>query len=78
MPLPNPLLAPLLRWLGRLSYPKLFVVAAALFLLTLLVPDPLPFVDEILLGIGTLLIAGRKRPREEAGGRVIEGKARRG
>lgn len=76
--MPNPLLAPLMRWLGRLSYPKLFVVAAALFLLTLLMPDPLPFVDEILLGIGTLLIARRKRPREEAGHRVIDGQARRG
>jgi len=66
-----------MRWLGRLSYPKLFVVASALFLLTLFMPDPLPFGAEILLGIGALLIARRKRPREEPG-RIIEGRARRG
>src|SRR3546814_5644492 len=29
--MPNPLLAPLMRWFGRLSYPKLFLLTAALF-----------------------------------------------
>ena len=29
------LLGPMLRWLGRLSYPRLFAVTAALFALTL-------------------------------------------
>jgi len=75
----NPILAPLLAWLGRLSHPKLFMVAAVLFAATLIVPDPLPFVDELLLGIGTLLIARRKRdPEPPADGRVIDGEARRG
>ena len=78
MPVRNPLLAPLMRWLGRLSHPKLFMVAAGLFLLTLFVPDPVPFIDEVLLGIGALLLAGRKRPPEAPRGRVIEGEARRG
>lgn len=74
---PNPFLAPLMRWLGRLSHPRLFLVAAGLFFLTLVVPDPIPFVDEILLGIGALLIAGRKRPPTDAGARIIDGEARR-
>ncbi len=56
----NPLLLPVLRWFGRLSYPKLFALTASLFALTVVVPDPIPFVDELLLGLGTLLLASRK------------------
>ena len=41
------LLAPLLRWLTRLSFPRLFMVTATLFALTLVIPDPIPFVDEL-------------------------------
>ena len=67
-----------MRWLGRLSYPRLFLVAAGLFLLTLFVPDPLPFVDELLLGVGALLVARRKRTPDAPPGRVIDGQARRG
>lgn len=55
------LLAPLLRWLGRLSYPRLFLVTATLFVLTVFIPDPIPLVDELLLGLGTLLLARWKR-----------------
>lgn len=76
--MPNPILAPLLAWLGRLSYPKLFVVAAALFVANVFLPDPLPFVDELLLGIGALMISRRKRRPDPPGGRVIDGEARRG
>lgn len=60
------LMGPLLRWLGRLSYPRLFAVTAALFALSLVVPDPVPLVDELLLGLGTLLLARRKRPETAA------------
>ena len=75
------LLAPLLRWVGRLSYPRLFMVTAALFALTLLIPDPIPFVDELLLGLGTLLLANWKRrggPGPAGDGRPpIDGESRR-
>ena len=76
--MPNPILAPVFRWLGRLSHPKLFLVAAALFTLSLVVPDPLPFVDELLLGIGALLVARRKRRPDGPKAGVIDGEARRG
>lgn len=56
----NPLLAPLMGFLGRLSYPRLFVVTAALFVVDLLIPDFVPLADEILLGLGTLLLANWK------------------
>lgn len=58
----NPLLLPVLGWARRLRFPTLFKVTAALFAVTLVVPDPIPFVDELLLGMGTLLLAGWKRP----------------
>ncbi|MEI2455692.1 DUF6116 family protein [Lysobacter firmicutimachus] len=62
----NPLLAPLMGFLGRLSYPRLFMVTAALFALDVVVPDFVPFADELLLGLGTLLLANwknRKSPQ---------------
>lgn len=74
--MPNPLLIPVLRWFGKLSYPKLFLFTGALFLLNLVIPDPFPFVDELLLGLGTLLLANRKR-REAGPGATIDGEAER-
>ena len=50
----NPLLAPLLGFFGRLSYPRLFALTVALFALDVLIPDMVPFADELLLGLGTL------------------------
>ena len=56
--------------LARLRFPTLFVMTGALFLLDLLVPDLLPFADEILLGLGTALLATlRRRPSSRAAGR---------
>lgn len=72
--MPSPLLVPLLAFARRLRYPTLFKVAAGLFLLTLVVPDPIPFVDEILLGLGTLLLANWKN-RDAPPSKVIEGEA---
>lgn len=54
------LLGPFLAWARKLKYPALFKLVAGLFVLTLLVPDPIPMVDEILLALGTLLLANWK------------------
>ncbi len=62
----NPLISPLLRFLGRLSYPRLFVLTAVLFALDVVIPDFIPFVDEILLGLGTLLLANWKKRKDPA------------
>jgi len=56
---------PLLGWARRLKFPWLLALTASLFAVTLVVPDPLPFVDEILLGLGTLLFASLKQRRAE-------------
>jgi|TARA_B110000116_G_scaffold19044_1_gene15200 hypothetical protein len=51
-------------WLSRLRSWQLFLVAAALFVADLLIPDPIPFVDEIMLALTTLLLARWKGRRE--------------
>ncbi|QQP97630.1 DUF6116 family protein [Lysobacter enzymogenes] len=62
----NPLLAPLMGFLGRLSYPRLFLITAGLFALDLVIPDFIPFIDELLLGLGTLLLANWKNRKQPA------------
>lgn len=57
MKLPKFLLLPVLGWAQRLRYPTLFKITAVLFLLTLVVPDPIILLDEIVLGLGTLLLS---------------------
>ena len=62
--MPNPVLLPLLDWARKLRYPTLFKITAALFVVTLFLPDPVPFVGEILFGLGTLLLANWKRRKD--------------
>ena len=59
----NLLLGPVFRFAGRLRFPVLFMVTATLFVVDLLVPDFIPFADELLLGLGTVLLASWKRRR---------------
>ena len=51
------------RFLAGLATPRLFLVAATLFGLDLLIPDFIPFVDEALLLMVTLIFTRRKTPR---------------
>lgn len=62
----SPLLLPLLNWARKLRYPTLFKITVALFAVTLFVPDPIPFVDEALLALGTLLLASWKHRKQPA------------
>ena len=57
----NPIKRALLAYAGRLRFPTLFLVALTLFAIDMVVPDPIPFVDEILLGLSTLLFASWRR-----------------
>ncbi|MGE8280409.1 MAG: DUF6116 family protein [Stenotrophomonas sp.] len=57
---------PVMEWARKLRYPTLFKLTAGLFLITLVLPDPIPFVDEILFGMGTLLLANWKRRNDPA------------
>ena len=55
------LLGQLLRFAAGLRFPRLLAVTAALFILDLLIPDMIPFADEILLGLLSLLLASLKK-----------------
>ena len=61
----NPIVALVSRFAAKLRYPQLFLVTAALFVLDLVIPDVIPFADELLLGLGTLLLAGLKKRKDE-------------
>ena len=65
-----PLLAPLFSFAERLRFPTLFWITLALFLIDVAIPDIVPFVDEVLLGLGTLLLT---RFRRERGGAARRG-----
>jgi len=58
----------LLRFAERLRFPHLFLLTLVLFILDLILPDPVPFIDEILLGLATLLFASFRK-RAEGGQR---------
>ena len=57
----NPLTSRLLGWAEGLRFPKLAMITTALFVADLLIPDFIPFIDEILLGLGTLLLTNLRR-----------------
>jgi hypothetical protein len=50
-----------LQYAARLRYPKLLALSLALFIADLIIPDIIPFADEILLGLISLLLAGLKK-----------------
>ena len=54
----------LFAWLSRLRSWQLFLLAGALFVTDLVVPDPIPLIDEIMLGLATLLLGRWKRRRD--------------
>jgi hypothetical protein len=51
----------LMRFAAGLRFPKLLAITAALFILDLIIPDMIPFADEILLGLLSLLLASLKK-----------------
>ena len=73
----TPLIAAVLRFADGLKFKQLFLVTAALFLVNLLIPDPIPFLDELVLGLLMLMFAswkkngGQKAPPADPS--VIEG-----
>jgi hypothetical protein len=54
-----------MRYASNLRFPRLLAVTAALFVIDLLFPDVVPFVDEILLGLISLVLASLKKRGSE-------------
>jgi len=50
----------------RMKFPQLFGLVAALFVIDLLVPDVIPFIDEIILALMTVML-GMWRERADPG-----------
>ena len=57
----NPVTSRLLGWAEGLRFPRLAMITAGLFVADLLSPDFIPFIDEILLGLATLLLGNLRR-----------------
>ena len=51
------------RFAAGLRFPTLFGLVAGLFVLDFVIPDLIPFADEILLGFGTVLLGSLRRRR---------------
>ena len=68
----SPLTGPFLAFAARLRFPTLFWITGGLFLVDLLIPDLIPFADEILLGLATLILSNWQKPVGNERGSVIE------
>jgi hypothetical protein len=57
-----------LRWASGLRFPYLFLLTTTLFVFNMFVPDVLPVVDELIMGLAAMTLASlRKKPGEERG-----------
>lgn len=63
--MPGPVNSLVQRYAGRLRYPRLLLLMLTLFSADLVFPDAVPFVDEILLGLGTVLLGSLRKRRSE-------------
>ena len=62
-----------LAYANQLKYKKLFLLILSLFVIDLLVPDMIPMIDEIILGLLAILLASWKKGNEqEKQGTLIE------
>ena len=62
----SPLTTLVQRFLPRLKYPYLFLILGGLFLADLVIPDPIPILDELLLAILTFVAASFRTRREDS------------
>jgi hypothetical protein len=58
-----PIITALLQYADRLRFRQLFLLTAALFVIDLLIPDIIPFADELLLGLLTLLFGSWRKAK---------------
>lgn len=71
---PSLLIAAFLNFANKLKFRNLFILISILFIVNLLIPDFIPFIDEIILGLMAIILANLKDERKlENKGNVIEG-----
>jgi len=74
--MPSPVSSLVQQIASRFRYPQLFFATLILFLVDLVVPDFIPFADEILLGLLTVIL-GSLRPERSGGADGAEAEAER-
>jgi hypothetical protein len=57
----------LMRWASRLRFPYLLALTVVLFVFNLFVPDALPLIDEVIMGLIAALLASLKKPAQKTG-----------
>jgi hypothetical protein len=60
-----PIIAAILKFADRLRFRQLFLLTATLFFVDLLIPDLIPFADELILGLLTILFATWRKPKQQ-------------
>jgi hypothetical protein len=81
--MPNPATGPLMGFASRLKFPTLFFITLGLWALNMVIPDPVPLIDELVLGLLTLMLATWKNRKEppatppDRAGVTIDGESRR-
>ncbi|MBW8366488.1 MAG: hypothetical protein K0M70_01320 [Arenimonas sp.] len=78
----NPVTGPLMAFASRLRFPTLFFITLGLWAVNMVVPDPIPLIDEIVMGLLTLMLATWKKRKQAPGeaaraGVTIDGESRR-
>lgn len=64
-----------LAYANKLKFRNLFLIVIGLFVIDLLVPDFIPLIDEIILGLLAIILANWKKERrqDKEEGNLIEG-----
>lgn len=71
---PSVLIAAFLAFANKLKFRNLFIFVIGLFALDLVIPDFIPLIDEIILGLLAIILANWKKERKhEKEGNLIEG-----
>jgi hypothetical protein len=71
---PSALLKMFMAFANDLKFGNLFLIITGLFVVDLLVPDFIPIIDEIILGLLAIILANWKKERKlDKEGNVIEG-----
>jgi len=71
---PRDLIVLFLDFANKLKFRNLFLIVIGLFILDLIVPDFIPLIDEIMLGLLAIILANWKKERkQEKEGKLIEG-----
>lgn len=58
------LFGPVQRFLERRRFPTLFLILAALFGANLFFPDPIPFIDELIMLVATVIVGSFRERRK--------------